>query len=366
VTKLSLICIIVLACILVAGLWPFHAPKNDVSWAGDGLRFGPHGSAISVGPFENEQFLDGHSGTVEAWLKPSSIKGLKAILAFTGSGGENFALLQEGDALVVQRQISMRAENAARIWFRAPGVFHPGRNVFVAISFGPQGTAAFVNGRPAGETATLGLSAEDFTGRLIVGNFPTANEAWSGELHGLAVYGRSLTASQMAQHYQSWVSEGGPPAAPDGVPLAVYLFNEGSGTIAHNKINRDGTASQAADLAIPAHYFIYDPTFLNSPRRDYSGSWGYWQDVVVNVAGFIPLGACFAAYFSNIGWKFPLTSAIGFGLFISLLIEGLQVFLPTRNSSLTDLMTNTAGTIAGVITYRSLAKRGAFTFRGAN
>jgi hypothetical protein len=46
-------CALVLGVILVAGLWPFHAPRNDVSWLGEGtgVLFGKHGSIVSASPF---------------------------------------------------------------------------------------------------------------------------------------------------------------------------------------------------------------------------------------------------------------------------------------------------------------------------
>ena len=49
---LRAICVFVLLGILVAGLRPFHAPKNDVSWLSEenGLLFGKYGSIVSAGP----------------------------------------------------------------------------------------------------------------------------------------------------------------------------------------------------------------------------------------------------------------------------------------------------------------------------
>jgi hypothetical protein len=51
---LRAICAFVLLGILVAGLWPFHAPKNEVSWLnhGSGLFFGKYGSIVSAGPIK--------------------------------------------------------------------------------------------------------------------------------------------------------------------------------------------------------------------------------------------------------------------------------------------------------------------------
>ena len=50
---LGLICASVLVIILTAGLWPFHAPKNEVGWIsnGNGLHFGNHGAVLSSDAF---------------------------------------------------------------------------------------------------------------------------------------------------------------------------------------------------------------------------------------------------------------------------------------------------------------------------
>src|ERR1700691_288659 len=50
---LGVLCILVLCGILVAGLWPFHAPINDVTWLqnADGVDFGSHGTLVSIKAF---------------------------------------------------------------------------------------------------------------------------------------------------------------------------------------------------------------------------------------------------------------------------------------------------------------------------
>ena len=76
---------------------------------------------------------------------------------------------------------------------------------------------------------------------------------------------------------------------------------------------------------------------------------GYWSDVVINIVGFIPFGFFFALWFSlTPGIARPRLTALLLGFAISLAIETLQYFLPTRDSSMTDLLNNTIGTALGV------------------
>ncbi|MGB9486519.1 MAG: VanZ family protein, partial [Terriglobia bacterium] len=82
-------------------------------------------------------------------------------------------------------------------------------------------------------------------------------------------------------------------------------------------------------------------------------AWSYWEYVLVNIAGFIPFGFLFCAYFSLAGRiKRPALVTILLGFTVSLTIESLQAFLPTRDSGTTDVITNTLGTCFGVWLYR--------------
>jgi hypothetical protein len=73
-------------------------------------------------------------------------------------------------------------------------------------------------------------------------------------------------------------------------------------------------------------------------------------DAVVNIAGFIPfgLGTCLCLRFWT-GWSISRCVAITIlvGAVVSLAIELLQVILPTRDSSLANLVTNILGAAIG-------------------
>ena len=97
---------------------------------------------------------------------------------------------------------------------------------------------------------------------------------------------------------------------------------------------------------------FYISNSLNDPGTNLIPAWGYCKDVLINIGGFIPLGFFFYAYFSLV-WRpaRPVLATIFFGAIVSLAIEVLQSFLPTRDSGITDIITNTLGTAIGAALY---------------
>src|ERR1700690_246433 len=83
-TPLRAICACVLFGILVAGLWPFHPPKNEVRWlsAGNGLLFGKHGSVVSAKPIAAKAARTDKYCSLEIWLKPRQPGSEGPVLAF--------------------------------------------------------------------------------------------------------------------------------------------------------------------------------------------------------------------------------------------------------------------------------------------
>ena len=77
--------------------------------------------------------------------------------------------------------------------------------------------------------------------------------------------------------------------------------------------------------------------------------------MAVNILGFIPFGFTVSAWLRKDGGRkrMPVTVLVVLaGAGISLLIELLQVYLPTRDSSLTDFMNNTLGAYIGAWLFR--------------
>lgn len=343
---LRLLCASVLVVILTAGLWPFHKPKNEVSWLSDGLHFGNYGVILSPDAFSLAGLEHRTSCSVEIWLQPANIDIGGTILAFYTPGNRNvaFSVHQSLDDLLLQRETVQRPRRAKTNWY-IENAFRKNKQVFVTISSNGQSTTVYVNGALVRTSPRFGFSSTDLTGQLVVGSHPLAGEGWRGQLKGLAIYNRELTAAEVLHDYDAWTMNQQAEIENED-PVALYLFNEGMGNLVHNQMN-SGT-----DLHIPERYSVLHETFLELPWDEFDPSWGYCKNVLINIGGFVPLGFLFCAYFSSVRrLDRAVLATIVLGGVVSLAIEVLQALLPTRHSGMTDIISNTLGTGMGAMFY---------------
>ncbi len=344
---LRAICVFVLLGILVAGLWPFHAPKNQVSWLsqGSGLFFGRYGSILSAGTFKARASGMNGACSLEIWLEPRRVHSSGTILAFywPESGIIAFALRQSLGDLEIQQTSRDQLHHARMVKVDFDNVLSK-KLVLVTISSDPGGTTVYADGAFVKKAPNFRFSSRDLTGQFVGGNSPVTTDDWSGQVRGLAVYDRELTADEVSQHFANWTKGHSKDSATTEGVIALYLFNERGGNVVHNRID------PATDLVIPERFFVLHEQFLERPWDEFRHDWNYWKDVGINIAGFIPLGFSFFAYFLTVRKiKRPVLVTIVLGFAVSLTIEVLQAFLPTRDSGMTDLMTNTLGTALGAI-----------------
>ena len=129
-------------------------------------------------------------------------------------------------------------QRPTKIKFYIGHVFRKNNQLFVTITSSAQGTAVYLNGALVRTSPRFGLSSEDLTGQLFVGNHPLVENGWQGQLRGLAIYNRVLTEAQVLQHFNAWTTNQNAEIKGEG-PIALYLFNEGSGNIVHNRMNSE-------------------------------------------------------------------------------------------------------------------------------
>lgn len=343
-----------LCTVLAAGLWPFHTPENGVSWLQNqsGLRFGRYGTAYSHQVFHGVRAQDLRC-SLELWLQPDSVDNEGTIISFDSSAEPSwpFALRQHRQVLAVRRYTTDQKGVARRPGLWLDGVFNSTSPMFVALTSNAHQTTVYVNGSPIEESSSLGFACKDLIGQLILAN-STIDDSWSGQILQLAIYDGPLTSMQILEHYKVPTLRQERGQKEEGL-AALYPFDERFGTVVHNRIG------SGADIDIPQRYLVLHPGFLtplwNQQSYYATRPWvrgGFWKDIAVNVGGFVPLGFLFLAYFSMIKQTPRATITVVFlGFAISLTIEVAQRFLPTRDSGMLDLVTNTLGTYLGVVLF---------------
>jgi hypothetical protein len=165
----------------------------------------------------------------------------------------------------------------------------------------------------------------------------------------------------MEERYQGWLANGGRPSDTATQPLLLFHFDEGGGSIIRNH------GSIPEPLTIPSRPHALGARAL---AQDLTGDFpdqSLAHDVALNFAGFLPFGIAFAlvAQTRRSGWfgLLLVTTLAGCGL--SLFIELGQAWMPSRDSSLRDLVLNTAGAAVGAglllmvskVTGRALLRR---------
>ena len=346
--------LLTMCSVLAAGLLPFEMPRNDVAWVSqeNAVHFGRHGIILSRGILSAITGY-GTAITMEVWLRPSRIWTTGCVLTFYGySSTRQFRVEQDYADLVLQ--VGEPDKNTADLHrtLRVTNVFR-NKQFVLTVTSNDRETMVYVNGELAARSAAFRISSIDMTGRLILANCPHRNHSWSGDMKGLAIFEIAITPPQILNDYQSWVKRGEPSSQLADKLVALYLFHEHVGNIIHD------TAPAGVALEIPRQFVVIDQLRFESPITEFRTQRTYVENVLLNIAGFVPLGLMLALYFGAV-WKIKRATltAVIVGATISFAIELLQSFTPTRYSGCTDLVTNTLGTWIGTFLYGSLRSFG--------
>ncbi len=333
---------------LVAGLIPFRSPKNEVTFPNgkNAIRFGRHGTALSSGVL---QLADGGPASVELWIEPEKTWATGSIFTiYNVSKKRQFRLEQDYTDLVIRLGDGRTEDN----WqaFRIGNVFRKKR-AFLTVTSDGHATSVYIDGQLSARSRDFKFSGSDLSGQIILANSPFRDHSWKGEIKGLAVYGSSLDAAQVQQHYRNWTEHGEPMSENSSQTRALFLFREHLGNIIPNAVPGQ------TDLEVPARFLVVDHLRFESPLSEYRSEPTYLKNALFNIAGFIPLGLILSFYLASVREIKRATLLTVFaGALISLTIEYSQSFLPNRYSGCTDLFTNTFGTWIGALLQRWIAR----------
>ena len=319
-----------------------------------GLRFRQHGVIWSSAEFTAARRQVGAASSIEIWLQPGFTNDSGTVFTFVPGAGSGFRVHQYHADIALE----IESGGTRRSAFYVGDILSKGRSVFITITSGAQGTWAYVDGVAIKMSRRFRFSSASFDGRLVIGTSPFADDCWAGQLRGLAFHQREFTPAEVLQRYRQWTQSGHGEVLLDGGTVALYHFDERSGSAVH-----DHGRSQI-DLAIPPQFTLLRPILLEPLRQAFRGNWGFWQDVLVNIVGFVPFGFFVTAYLSEMRKPWAAFVTILMGAMISLSIEVLQMYLPTRSSQTIDVMMNSLGTLLGVLLFhwtpaQALYRRGA-------
>jgi hypothetical protein len=353
--RLSIICAGAIIAILVATLWPFNPfPTNRVRWipGANGIEFDGTGLVVSNGPLTVKENQAKDSCTLELLLQPASVESVYTISSFyTLHAPKQFLVRQWKDGLLVTHDAAIEHDKTKTIKFDVDHAFRPDRIVLVTISSGPNGTTVYLDGQSAESFPRFKIARRELSGEIVLGTSPVIYHSFRGGIRGLAVYSKELTPEEVSRHYQDWTQPGEHPPDLDGA-IARYAFTESEGREVRNQI------ASGPNLEIPSTFSVPHKGFLLSPVKEFKADWKYAVNVVVNIAGFVPLGLVVCSYlaWTKSPWKAMLYTGIACGI-LSFVIEVLQYYIPRRASGITDIITNTLGAALGALIAHSSVVR---------
>ena len=348
--RLTLLCVLAIIAILFATLWPFNPfPPNRVSWlpGADGIAFRDPGLVVSKTPLQVDAPQTANAHTLELFVRPASVDSSSTILTFYVPGNPvQLRVRQWMNTLIVAHDVFDKHRRPIE---RGIGSrpFHQAELLLLTIVFTPGSTSFYVDGKLQQSYPSFVIRPQELSGQIIIGNSAVNYAPWAGQIRGMAIYSKELTAAEVAQHYREWIGRAALKSADLGGLVAYYAFSERTGRIIHNAV------SSGPVLEIPESFAVVHKSMLKSVIQEFGPSWNYVNDVLRNIAGFVPVGFIFGASFlltrSRPAAVFCATLAGGA---LSLVVEVLQFYIPQRSSGLTDVVTNTLGSALGAVIAR--------------
>ena len=345
---------------LFFGLRPRNWPiLNDVQWLPDkpAIRF--HDSGIAYVNDLRTVRLSHQPGplTIEMAVTPASIhkSGFSPLLVMhDGADRRQLAIWQYDTSLIVMNGDDYdNKQRRPRVVGR--DVFSSQRTIYLTITSGGQGTLLYVDGRLADANSNWKLSIP-FEGeplRLVLGHSVYGRYGWMGDIHGLAVSGEAISPESARRRFDRWAADRRFDSLKQDSTWLLFTFDQKN---AAQFVDRSGNDNH---LKIPQHMVVLQKTILASAWRPIKLNRANVGDIVVNVVGFMPLGIVFYGLlqcFSGPFTRYNQLLAMVFCLLLSLGIELAQAWIPTRHSTLPDLILNTFGAWLGIVGWRLVRK----------
>ena len=333
--------------------------SNQVTWIKDqsGIRFEKSGMAYSKPIIDSTATaLSGPDGfSIEMALKPQSFndEGFNFILSIHDGKDRDQLLIGQWRSWIIIMNGDDYSNKKKIPRIVVDPISPTPTKIFLSITTGKEGTKAYVNGQLVKTNSDLILKfPKRGESRLVIGNSVYGKHSWKGEIYGLGFYGYPLTNQDATTHFDRWLKERNFSFAKKEKPFMLYLLNEEKGTRAIDQ----GIANLS--LEIPAKVNVLEKRILSPPWRDLKLNGHFLQDAVINFIGFMPLGfimiATLIQFHRSFGKRVVLIT-VALCFLVSLAIEIIQAWIPSRSSQMSDLMLNTCGAWVGAMIYKMVA-----------
>ncbi len=208
--------------LLLVGLFPlnFHS-KNNVFWLRNenGIGFNKDIRASKLynpGIVYNQNILHippdvfkNNSITLEIWLKTNIVSNyqLSYILSFyDGKIPESLIIGQWKSSLVVRIRKDTPHNPKVYREIGLENILAVGEKQFLTLTSDDRGTDIYVNGvlYKSYPDVNMFYSKDNLSGQLILGVDSSGENAWSGNIYGIALYDQQHSPEIVHRHFQQW------------------------------------------------------------------------------------------------------------------------------------------------------------------
>lgn len=349
----------VLLVTLFFGLRPRHSDfSNHVQWLQEkpGVHFARYSLIYATLDQKLiQKVLSNNKGfSIEIAIQPEIFakRGFQLILTIHDGNDHGQLLIgQWGSSLVIMNGDDYdHSKNTKQIQHEISP--NPSRIIFLTLTTGLKGSNLYIDGKLVQSYPNLALRfPSSGKPKLTVGNSVYEKHSWQGDIFGLGVYGDELAPAKIESHYKQWAMSKNFEFAKKDHPDVLYLFNEKNGDKVIDQI------SGRYPLLIPSKFHVLKKIVLAPPLPYSASTKSLVSDVIINFIGFIPLGFFVSVFLFQLGssQKQAIIYTMLFCFCLSLGIEILQSWMPSRSSQWLDVILNTLGAMAGTLIHQQIS-----------
>lgn len=328
-----------------------YRPANNIEWlpAGEGLCFNRFAIAYTTSFFPPADAASRDAGlTIELAFRSMELTSGNFGYLLSVYAGDDRSQLLIGQwrhwLLIMNGADHDGRQGVKKVQVDISGT--EGHTHLLTIASGRKGTSVYLNGKLARTESSLQLFYPFQPGltRLTLGNSVYGQHPWHGLVAGLALYDVAVDPEVIRGHEAQRTVGTLAGKNRGAAPRIQYRFDVLAGELVAN------IAGENYPLHVPERMVILKKEFLGWHEVLNSRKWSIVQDVGINLLGFVPLGWMLCATLSRLGGfagRRYLWLAIGLACAFSLSLEVAQAWIPSRDSSLIDLVMNTFGATVG-------------------